>query len=728
MQGKEKPKQSKLKIFTKVILMIAIFVGLFFAVIGIGDLNDLVDRLSNMDTKYLLITIGLTILYLIFMILPHFFIAIFQKIKVDKTRIFLNASNEYFFNGITPAQGGSQPVQSYIYLKHGATGDEASSIVTTAYINYQLVASILSTAALIILVAFHQNVLQGKLAIVIIGFALNFLVLIIIFALTFSHKFPKFLQRFLYWLAKIKPFKAKLTKIADDTPQIVRKFQTSTRGMLKKKRFLIFTTLLRIIALLLYYLIPYYVAKALRVDIGPNDLIFIMSISLVATTLMAWFPLPGSSGGVEAVFVLMFTTVPVIDQNAAMSIMFVWRLFTFYFAMVWGISAYGIMKLIDYRKAKRAKVYQKKIENNLDGKLKVAIICDNFHENDDAQEIYDQLLKDGHQPYILTHSKHENNPDNTIYLKINRLKIFKNLRLNSLFHLRNNYKQFRKEDFDVVHAVNSLFHVRLIGKIKKDLVIPIFVTETEFSQEYVSHNFLNQKNIYFRLEKLLHQADRVLPRNVDNTYFYHFHNFKPSFVIEPTLLDGDEILNIKPESNSNEVLDKQFKNRYLLFFMNFEFDRFIDFYFGIKEQSEVFKDTQFIIVGNLKLTSGLKNSLEKNNLVNNFIFINNIDEVINELHNATGYIKEHYAPHNSIFYIVALANHKSVLLPESIKLPSDIKDSANVYLYSYFNNFNERIIKANERGYQDDKILENYYNEPIGKRLGKLYIDVAKEK
>lgn len=727
MQIKDKQKQSKLKIFSKVALMIAIFAGLFFAVMGIGDLNDLFDRLSNMETKFLLIAISLTILYLIFMILPHFFIAIFHKIKVDKTRIFLSASNEYFFNAITPAQAGSQPVQSVIYLKHGATGDEASSILTTAYINYQLVANLLSTIALIILVSFHQDVLKGKLVVVIVGFALNFFVLLLIIFLTFSHKFPKFVQKLLYLLAKIKPFKTKLTKVANETPQIVRRFQKSSREMLKKKRFLIFTTIIRVIALLIYYSIPYFVAKALRVEIGPSDLIYIMSISLVATTLMAWFPLPGSSGGVEAIFVLMFTSVPVINQNAAMSIMFVWRLFTFYFGMVWGLGAYGIMRLIDHQKAKRAKTYHQKIESNSDGKLKVAIICDNFHNNFDAKEIYDELLQDGHKPYILTHTHHESNPKNTIYLKINRLKILKSIRLNTFFHLRYNYQQYKTKDFDIVHVVNSIFHVKLISKIKKDEVTPIFATETEFSQSFASHNYFSQKNIYYKLEKILHQVDRVLPRNIENTYFYHYYKFKPSFVIDPSLLDSSEILGVK-QQNPEKTFDCRFKNRCLLFFMNFDLDRFIDFYFGIKEHEEILKETQFVIVGNVKLTSGLKKSIEKNNLVDNFIFVNNINEVMSELALSTCYIKEKYAPYNSMFYIVALANNKPVLLPENIKIPKEFHNSPNIYLYSYFTNFDEAITSVNTNGFQKTEMLENYYKVPIGKRLANLYLNVAKEK
>ena len=67
--------------------------------------------------------------------------------------------------------------------------------------------------------------------------------------------------------------------------------------MYKKKRFLIFTSLVRIIALVIYYSIPYFVAKALNMNVSSDDFIFMMAITLVATTLMAWFPLPGSSGG-----------------------------------------------------------------------------------------------------------------------------------------------------------------------------------------------------------------------------------------------------------------------------------------------------------------------------------------------------------------------------------------------------------------------------------------------
>ena len=727
MKETAKKTRSTTKIIVQVLVMLLIFGGLILAVNQLGDFNDLFDRLSNMNTKYLIITIALTISYFIFMILPHFFVAVFQKTKLDKTRIFLNASNEYFFNAVTPMQSGSQPFQSYVYLKHGVTPDETSSILTTTYINYQLIANFLSTLALTYLLFFSPNLLAGKWAIVIVGFTLNFGIVILIIFLTFSQKFPKIAQSFLYLLAKIKPLKKRLTKLADDTPQVVRKFQRSTIEMLKKKRFLIFTTLLRIIALLIFYSIPYFVAKSLNVGIDLNDFLYMMAISLVATTLMAWFPLPGSSGGTEAVFVLLITTVAAISSTEAMSVMFVWRLFTYYFGMIWGLGALALIKLLDRKKNKNIRNYQTRQHENVTNKLKIAILCDNFHDNNEAQDIYQSVIDEGNIAIVLTHTRHESNPANTLYLKFTKLKIIQNFKNNNSLLVSSNLKIIRNQNFDIIHAVNCISHSRLLLKIKKHEPIPILFTDTYTKTIVSNHTKLQQNNILYRLEKLLMIADRVLPKYFNDVVYYYKKGFKPAYYLQPTIFTKQEYNSLTATKHQEIQTNKSFLNRYLLVFSNFELVRFIDFYFGIKDNEELFNESQFIIIGNLKFPKSIVKSLEKNNLLDNFVIINDFANAKDYLFNLKAYIKEEYAALTSIFYIVALANKTNVLLPDSLILPQQFNEIPNIYFYNYANNFREKILEVTKDTSFDTTHVENYFNLSISIRLRNLYEELAKE-
>lgn len=726
METNTKKKNSAVKIIVQIVLVIAIFIALLFAVQQLGDPQDLKEKFLNMDTTYLLIVIGLTITYFVFMILPHFFIAIFHKTKLDKTRIFLNASNEYFFNGITPSQSGSQPFQSYIYLQHGVTADEASSILTSTYINYQFVANILSTVALVILALFHSNVLQGRLVIVIVGFALNFGVLLLIIFLTFEKKFPRIVQKLLSFFAKIKPLKKRFEKLAEETPKTVRKFQKSTQEMLKKKRFLIFTSLIRAIALIIYYSIPYFVAKALNMSITQNDFLFMMAITLVATTLMAWFPLPGSSGGVETVFVLLLTAVATINRADAVNIMFVTRLFTFYIALIWGLLALALLKLMDRIKNRKTKKYREQISSQ--SNLKVGVICDSFHDNPEAKRIYQELLDNGQNPYIITHTKNENNPQNTIYLKVSSLKHHRFLVTNSYLYLSHNRKMITKNKFDILHFVNATSHSRLLLNLKKYEPIPIFITENCLIHQISSFHKLKQDNVNYRLEKMLISSDRVLPKSLENCYQLELKSYKPSYVVDPTFITHNEFLSLKNTQVATNVDHKDAKHWYLFIFTNYEQERFIDFYFGTKDTLINHLDSKFIILGNLKLSKGIEKSIQKNHFEDLFCIKNDIEHFSSYLPNIDVFIQEEFSSRTSISYIVGLANNKKVLLPESMIIPNELKQSSNIYLYSYANNFDEQVTLASKNDFVIETSVDDYFNLSIGSRLTNLYFEVAKKR
>ena len=734
MAKENKNKNPIVKRLLQAVVVILIFVGLIVAVLSLGDLNTIGDIFKNININYLLIALGLTIIYFIFMVLPHFIIAVSHKTKMDKTRLFLNASNEFFFNAITPAQSGSQPFHSVIYLQHGVTADETSSILTTTYINYQVVANFLSTIALVILALFHSSVLQGRLIIVILGFLLNFAVLVLIFFLTFSKKFPTRIQRFLYWLAKFKPFRERLTKVADDTPQIVRKFQKSTRETMKKKRFLILTTIVRIIALLAYYSIPFIVALALNIPLTAEHFLYMMAISLVSTTLMAWFPLPGSSGGVETVFVILLTALPVINQTEGLTIMLVTRLLTFYLGMIWGAVALGILKLMDLGKNRKIKKYQDEVKDLEKDELRIGILCDSFVDDLVVQNTYNNLLASGQNPIIITHDINKDNPDNTVYIKASKLRILKKFKSNNYFLLRHNYNIIKKHNLHAIHFVNAIRHSRLVQYIKKITNIPIFVTDSITCQEFSSFNALQKANMITRLERMIITADRVLPVSVENNKFYHQNRFKPSFSIDPTLFSLDDFNKLEAtykssaENNESNLLSDQFKYRYLLAFADNEVERFIDFYFGIKENEEIFNDYQFIIVGNLALPQSILRSISKNHFDNNFVFIDDYDNAISYLPQVDGYIKEEYSAITSIFYIGALKNNKQVLLPEVVLIPEDFNSLESIHRYNYANNFKEQLEYASTLKFSDNKLLLEYFSKPQGAKLASLYLKTAKEK
>jgi hypothetical protein len=68
-----------------------------------------------------------------------------------------------------------------------------------------------------------------------------------------------------------------------------------------------------------------------------------------------------------------------------------------------------------------------------------------------------------------------------------------------------------------------------------------------------------------------------------------------------------------------------------------------------------------------------------------------------------------------------------VVLPKSISKPNVFNAATNIYEYSYAENFNEQIKKASENPYNEELIIENYFNTPIGIRLTNLYYGLVDE-
>ena len=225
---------------------------------------------------------------------------------------------------------------------------------------------------------------------------------------------------------------------------------------------------------------------------------------------------------------------------------------------------------------------------------------------------------------------------------------------------------------------------------------------------------------------MLITSDVVLPESLDNSESFENHSFKLTYNVDPTLITHDDFNQLKCDKLI-DVSSKGFKHKYLLVFPNYQVERFVDFYFGIKDNLDDYKDSLFIIVGNLKLPSGLKNSLEKNDFIDNVLIINDIDNAKSYFKKIDAFIQEEYSARTSTFYLTALANHTKVLVPKSISKPNAFNSASNIYEYTYADDFNAQIKKATESPYHKENIIENYFNTPIGIRLTSLYFNVVKD-
>ncbi len=251
---------------------------------------------------------------------------------------FLNAYTAGLFCGITPGASGGQIAQAFLFHRQGIPAAHSAGILWLDFIVYQ---SVMTLFVLFLLIMrfhyFYSNYSQFFL-IVLGGFAISSAIIVFLWLLTRS---PKFYT----WLTTKGIHIASKLHIVRDEEAALRKLDGLLQDFARElvvlqthKKMIWLLGLENLTRLVIYYSVPYFCAKALHIPIGPERLLDIISLSSFVAMVNAFLPMPGSSGGTEATFVLMFSTI--FDTVDAVSIMLLWRFVTYYQTLIIGTCAY----------------------------------------------------------------------------------------------------------------------------------------------------------------------------------------------------------------------------------------------------------------------------------------------------------------------------------------------------------------------------------------------------
>ncbi len=116
------------------------------------------------------------------------------------------------------------------------------------------------------------------------------------------------------------------------------RFEKEVVVLRNHKSLIIFLVLNKFLMLLIYYSIPFLSAMVLHIPVKPSMYLDMLALSSFVAMVNAFLPMPGSAGGTEATFILMFSTL--FTRNEAASIMLLWRLVTFYQVLINGSIVY----------------------------------------------------------------------------------------------------------------------------------------------------------------------------------------------------------------------------------------------------------------------------------------------------------------------------------------------------------------------------------------------------
>lgn len=244
----------------------------------------------------------------------------------------LNSFVGGFFNAITPSSSGGQFAQVVLFHEQGIPYASAASVMWMDFIVYQV--TMVSFVLIIILLRlpYFMAKYSAFFVIVFFGFLVNAAVIVALWGLA---NLPK-LHTWVSTKGIELLYRLKLIQNKEETTQKmnekIEQFQSYIQVLQNEKKMIWKLVIGNLIRLILLYSIPYLCAKALH--IARADAVFFDMFALAAFVAMvnAFIPLPGSSGGTEATFLLMYGTL--FASIDAKSIMILWRSFSFYFILI----------------------------------------------------------------------------------------------------------------------------------------------------------------------------------------------------------------------------------------------------------------------------------------------------------------------------------------------------------------------------------------------------------
>lgn len=244
---------------------------------------------------------------------------------------------------ITPSATGGQFAQAYVHSKQDISVEKSASTLVLYFVSYELMVVLYCFITLVAnfgflseavgtITIFGMNI--SFIVLAIIGFAINLIGAFGILILSYSKVANKFVNFIVRLLTKIKIFKNgedRARKI--DSKIYAFRQNLSDLKHIKPQFFLV--CILNIVKLTINFIIPFLCALALGVDVGLKEIIVIIALSSYLLLITTYIPIPGSSGGSEFFFYLLFAPIFGSGNAELASAMIIWRTITFYLPLLY---------------------------------------------------------------------------------------------------------------------------------------------------------------------------------------------------------------------------------------------------------------------------------------------------------------------------------------------------------------------------------------------------------
>ena len=243
-------------------LILIIITGLVLYISLKNDYIEIIQTITSMNILLFLFAIILFILYI-------FIKSIIMKIVVNNFKkdytlkqSFRMAIETTFFHAITPFATGGQPYEIYRLNKDGISVINSANVSIQNFIIYQTALVLLGIFAVTYNYCFklYPDVTLLK-NLVLLGFVINFLVIVVLFSIAYFKKGNKVvINFFISILTKLKIIKNKEEKIIQ-FEKYLSDFNEGAKILLKDKKKFVLLILLQLLSLSMLYIVPYFIIK-----------------------------------------------------------------------------------------------------------------------------------------------------------------------------------------------------------------------------------------------------------------------------------------------------------------------------------------------------------------------------------------------------------------------------------------------------------------------------------
>ncbi len=332
-------------------------VCLFMTVLSFNDLPSIIEQLKTVNVKYVLLAVLMVLIYVALYPLSLCILTKARRCDVGFGTTYVIAMTEHFFNGITPLATGGQPFQAHAFSKAKIKLSESTGLLLTNLIIYMAVTTGFSFTGLFFFDTLTAEIDSWWVPVIIIGYSLNFLVLVVMLCLGMSSTLRGWLVKCIYWFCKFRIFRF-LEPKAQEITEYFEQVQAAFYGLIARKKHFLLAVLTKIFSFAFLYSATFFILLSLNVPAEPSQLFLALSGTSFAITAVGFMPTPGSSGLVEGSTGQVFKSIIIFMAGGATAsvaatangVMLIWRLLSYYFVMLISLLFYIGLEIYFSRK------------------------------------------------------------------------------------------------------------------------------------------------------------------------------------------------------------------------------------------------------------------------------------------------------------------------------------------------------------------------------------------